>query len=163
MNSQRGFTLIELLVVVVIIGILSAIAVPTFLNQTAKAKQSQAKTTIGAVNQAQSAYRLDHTQFAGDLNTLALGLPSVTNNYSYSVAGGIDTATILAQAKDTVLKGYAGGNVRLGNAADGQSAIASLVCEVNAPGTGIPPLPALDNSATDPDSAAKCDPLESKL
>jgi len=42
--------LVELLVVVIIIGILTAIALPTFLNQTVKAKQAEAKNTIGTVN-----------------------------------------------------------------------------------------------------------------
>jgi len=155
-KQDEGFTLIELLVVIVIIGILATIALPTFLNQTAKAKQSEAKSVVSYVNAAQTAYRVQNTRFAPLFPDLALGLPSTTNNYTYSVNGGTDTATIMAQAGDNSLKGYSGGSVKFINT-DSQSAIASVICEANIPSTGsvAPPLP-LDSSRSTPAAAIGC-------
>jgi type IV pilus assembly protein PilA len=86
-NGEKGFTLIELLVVIIIIGILAAIALPSFLNQAAKARQSEAKTYVGSANRAQQAYYLEKQGFAPNLTDLSLGIPSTTTNYGYSTVG----------------------------------------------------------------------------
>ncbi|NJL23258.1 MAG: prepilin-type N-terminal cleavage/methylation domain-containing protein [Leptolyngbyaceae cyanobacterium SM1_3_5] len=108
-NKDKGFTLIELLVVIIIIGILAAIALPSFLNQAAKARMSEAKTTVGAVNRAQQAYRIENREFATDFETLEIGLPKETDNYTYTPGADEGTsATIVATSEDTSLKEYSG-------------------------------------------------------
>ena len=61
--KQEGFTLAELIVVVVIIGILSSIAIPSFQNASDKAKQKEVSTLISAIKAAQ-AYK---TEYGGSL------------------------------------------------------------------------------------------------
>ncbi len=82
-NGEKGFTLIELLVVIIIIGILAAIALPSFLNQASKARQSEAKTYVGSMNRAQQSYYLEKQQFAPNLTSLAVGIAQTTENYGY--------------------------------------------------------------------------------
>lgn len=101
-----------LLVVILIIGVLSAIALPSFLSQAAKARQSEAKSFVGSYNRAQQAYRVENTSFASTDDQLQLGLPTETENYVYTIAGDDTDATINAAAKDgEALRSYAGGVV----------------------------------------------------
>jgi prepilin-type N-terminal cleavage/methylation domain-containing protein len=61
--DDRGFTLVELLVVIIIIGILSAIALPTFLNQRKKGWDSQARSDNRNLATLQEAYVVDKSSY----------------------------------------------------------------------------------------------------
>ena len=132
-SNDKGFTLIELLVVMVIIGILAAIALPSFLNQSAKARQSEAKTYIGSINRAQQAYRIENPTFAGSLNFLEIGIPTATVDYTYLILGNPNTPSAqntTSQAIPTdglTLRAYAGGVSVVG----GQTSVVS--CQTTVP------------------------------
>jgi type IV pilus assembly protein PilA len=119
-NKDGGFTLIELLVVIIIIGILSAIALPAFLNQANKAKQSEAKTSVGSMNRAQQTYVLEKNRFADQdkFGDLGLGIATQSTNYQYKIAGGAKGDTKVTNQALTVeatapIKTYIGG-VKIG-------------------------------------------------
>jgi type IV pilus assembly protein PilA len=57
--DERGFTLIELLVVILIIGVLAAIAIPSFLNQRGKASDASAKATARTAQTAEETVYTD--------------------------------------------------------------------------------------------------------
>src|SRR5437879_6659532 len=59
-SDEGGFTLIELLVVILIIGILAAIAIPSFLSQKGKASDSSAKELARTAQTTAETYATDH-------------------------------------------------------------------------------------------------------
>ena len=87
LRSKKGFTLIELMIVVAIIGILAAIAIPNFLRFQAKSKQSEAKTNLGGIFTAETAYFAERNRFA-DLNEISWAPIGSSVRYRYTL--GVD-------------------------------------------------------------------------
>lgn len=69
-NNQKGFTLVELMVVVVIIGILTAIAVPVYNSSTAKANYNAQQSNVRIIEGAISMYQA-HNESATALTIAA--------------------------------------------------------------------------------------------
>jgi len=133
-QEEQGFTLIELLVVIIIIGILSAIALPSFLNQANKAKQTEGKTYIGSMNRAQQTYYLENNSFASSLSELGLGIATQTENYRYNITGGGSGVTnVTNQAQplqdQAPLKAYIGVVALIQASATNEATTLAVLCE----------------------------------
>lgn len=65
LSAESGFTLIELLVVILIIGILAAVAIPSFLNQRLKGQDACAKSMTKQIQTAIETYKTENNSYAG--------------------------------------------------------------------------------------------------
>ena len=97
MRNTKGFTMVELLVVLVIVAILAAVATPLFIQNTKRAKASEAIATMGLMRQTLRDYKINANKYfsikaADDLQDPIPPVTAVTGDGTLSPAGsyGLD-------------------------------------------------------------------------
>jgi type IV pilus assembly protein PilA len=127
-QSESGFTLVELLVVMLILGLLAAIAIPSFFNQRDKARDADAKAAVRTAETAMETYATDHNGkytgvVVGDLTDIEPTLTNVGARLTLPVAATDTTYTVQVQSETAATQLF-----RIARAADGTS---TLTCDVD--------------------------------
>lgn len=90
-RKATGFTLVELLVVIAVAGIVTALALPSFMSQIRKSRRSDAIDVVARVQQAQERWRASNPLYT-TLANLGIAAASPGGYYTVATAAGADAA-----------------------------------------------------------------------
>src|SRR5439155_5563101 len=102
-SEEKGYTLIELLVVILIIGILAAIALPSFLAQRGKAQDSEAKSAVRNAQTAIETFFSDNQTYVGATPAILQGIEPALNNANALATSGllVNTYTVSVTSRSS--------------------------------------------------------------
>jgi type IV pilus assembly protein PilA len=100
-KAQQGFTLIELMIVVAIIGILAAIAIPSYNDYTARAQMSEAVELMGGTKTPLAEWFSDKGTWPSVLNSVSGSLSGKYTSSLVGTDGGGATYTVTAKMLPT--------------------------------------------------------------
>lgn len=96
-GAELGFTLIELMIAIAVIGILAAIAYPSYQDFVRKARRADGKEALVRLQIEQEKWRTSHTTYTGTIDGTAglsgLGLPTTSSEGHYTIAITANSAT----------------------------------------------------------------------
>lgn len=144
-NQQAGFTIIELVMVIVILGILSAFALPRFADFGADAREASLDGIAGAIKAAASIAHADQLVSSASLGTtVTLEGQDITmvNGYPTANAAGILVAAGIDSSDFTVTGGGATGNSTITLTITGKTGCNVQYTSANAATINTPPITA---------------------
>ncbi len=114
-SSQRAFTLTEMMITVAVIGILAAIAYPSYLNQINSSREAEARAALASLSSVLAQYRLDNNTYLGATlgsggifsNQVPVGNSGAKKTYTLAISSlTANSFTISAIPVDVKLKTF---------------------------------------------------------
>ena len=98
MKSENGFTLIELLITIVILAILLAVAVPSYMSQAQKSRRTDGTSALGRASMVMETCRSDLATYAGCAVRVAATSEESFYNMAVTITGGGSGYSLVATA-----------------------------------------------------------------